>query len=58
MGDFLHGQCSKGAGRTQDAIDSKFSLLHPTFEALSFTDTGVIVSYMVVLKSFNIRFYN
>ena len=39
---------SKGAGRTQDAIDSKFSLLHPTFEAVSLTDTGVIVSYLVV----------
>ena len=50
MGDFLHGQCSKGAGRTQDTIDSKFSVLHPTFKALSLTDTGVIVSYMVVLK--------
>ena len=29
MGDFLYGQCLKGAGRTENAIDLKFSLLDP-----------------------------
>ena len=27
MGDFLYGQCSKGAGRTHNVIDLKFYLL-------------------------------
>ena len=35
MGDFLYGQCSKGAGRTHNAIDLKCSLLDPTFRASS-----------------------
>ena len=30
MGDFLYGQCLKGAGRTENAIDLKFSLLDPS----------------------------
>ena len=33
MGDFLYGQFLKGAGRTQSAIDLKFSLLDPSFKA-------------------------
>ena len=30
MGDFLYGQCLKGAGRTENTIDLKFSLLDPS----------------------------
>ena len=67
MGDFLHGQCSKGAGRTQNAIDSKFSFLHPTFKALSLPPSLSILIQTVYryrgdsflcggLKSFNTRF--
>ena len=61
MGDFLYGQCLKGAGRTENAIDLKFSLLDPSllsFKASSlrfphlafnlFIDTEVILSYVMV----------
>ena len=30
MGDFLYGQCLKGAGRRENAINLKFSLLDPS----------------------------
>ena len=35
MGDFVYGQSLKGAGRTHNAIDLKFSLLDPTLKASS-----------------------
>ena len=67
MGDFLYGQCLKGAGRTHITIDLKLSPLDLSFKASSlkpplpfsshvfnlFTDIGVISSYLMVWDIFN-----